>query len=146
MKNNLIITEASVSDYPTLQAIWARSVKATHDFLAKEDFDYYKEKLISDYFCQVSLYAGKKEEKIVGFIGLAEDFIEMLFIDPDYQHQGIGKELVCFACQHHQVRRVDVNEQNKQALAFYQKQGFNVTARSETDGQDRPYPILHLKK
>jgi putative acetyltransferase len=42
------------------------------------------------------------------------------------------------------VRRVDVNEQNHQAFGFYQRFGFAVTGRSDTDGQGKPYPLLHL--
>jgi len=39
----------------------------------------------------------------------------------------------------------DVNEQNNQALGFYEKMGFKRTGRSSLDGQGRPYPIIHLK-
>jgi len=42
--------------------------------------------------------------------------------------------------------RVDVNEQNQEALGFYNHLGYEVTGRSPIDGQGRPFPILHLKK
>lgn len=40
--------------------------------------------------------------------------------------------------------KVDVNEQNEQALGFYQHIGFSVTGRSPVDGQGKPYPLLHM--
>ncbi|SPU55612.1 Uncharacterized N-acetyltransferase YjaB [Brevundimonas vesicularis] len=40
---------------------------------------------------------------------------------------------------------VDVNEQNIQALGFYERLGFKVTSRSAVEGQGRPYPLLHLR-
>ena len=40
--------------------------------------------------------------------------------------------------------RVDVNEQNPEALGFYLANGFEVTGRSPLDGQGRPFPLLHL--
>ncbi len=44
-----------------------------------------------------------------------------------------------------QVRlTVDVNEQNEQAVGFYAHTGFIVTGRSATDGEGRPYRLLHL--
>ncbi len=41
--------------------------------------------------------------------------------------------------------RVDVNEQNEQALGFYQHLGFSVIGRSPLDGQGKPYPLLHME-
>jgi putative acetyltransferase len=41
--------------------------------------------------------------------------------------------------------RVDCNEQNEQALGFYLKMGFEVIGRSELDGTNKPYPILHMR-
>ncbi|WP_267461661.1 GNAT family N-acetyltransferase [Klebsiella pneumoniae] len=38
----------------------------------------------------------------------------------------------------------NVNEQNEQAVGFYQKMGFRVTGRSETDDLGQPYPLLNL--
>ena len=40
--------------------------------------------------------------------------------------------------------KVDVNEQNPQAVGFYLHHGFRVVARSETDSTNKPYPLLHL--
>jgi putative acetyltransferase len=40
--------------------------------------------------------------------------------------------------------RVDVNEGNPGALAFYRRLGFTQTGRSPLDGAGRPYPLLHL--
>ena len=78
-----------------------------------------------------------------GFIGLHEDKIEMLFIDSDSRGYGYGSMLLEYAKQKG-ATKVDVNEQNPLALAFYQAKGFRVTSRDETDDAGRPYPILHL--
>ncbi|HGJ5875650.1 MAG TPA: hypothetical protein ACHBX0_03620 [Arsenophonus sp.] len=42
------------------------------------------------------------------------------------------------------VNKVDVNEQNKQAIGFYQRHGFRVYDRSELNGQSNPFPLLHM--
>jgi putative acetyltransferase len=42
--------------------------------------------------------------------------------------------------------KVNVNEQNPEALGFYQHLGYKIVGRSEFDGQGRPFPILHLEK
>ena len=69
----------------------------------------------------------------------------MLFIDPEFRAKGIGRILAHFAVAELKIENVDVNEQNLQALGFYQKLGFKIKNRSEFDGKGKPYPILHLK-
>ncbi|KAF9119149.1 hypothetical protein BGX30_004055, partial [Mortierella sp. GBA39] len=82
----------------------------------------------------------------LGFIGLDGSMVEMLFVDPDRHGQGIGTGLLRYAEQLKGGRlRVDVNEQNDGAYAFYQRYGFVRTGRSELDGSGRPFPLLHLE-
>jgi len=68
----------------------------------------------------------------------------MLFIHPDYRRKGIGKCLLHYAISKLHITRVDVNEQNEQAVGFYEHAGFTTIARSELDGTGKPYPILHM--
>ena len=50
-----------------------------------------------------------------------------------------------YAVQKRSIRKVDVNEQNPDALAFYQRLGFEVKRRSPLDSIGLPFPILHLE-
>ena len=59
--------------------------------------------------------------------------------------QGVGKKLLRHAINNLQARKVDVNEQNEQALQFYKHFGFEVLSRSEVDGHGKPFPILHMQ-
>ena len=40
---------------------------------------------------------------------------------------------------------LDVNEQNPQAIGFYEHEGFVVEGRSATDDAGRPFPLLHMR-
>lgn len=82
----------------------------------------------------------------IGFAGIADDKLEMLFLSPDYFQQGIGYKMISTAIQDYQIKYVDVNEQNPKALKFYLRQGFTIFKRSPVDSDNRPFPILHLKK
>lgn len=135
--------ECYKDDYLALAGIWERSVRATHDFLDEVAIDEIRAALIPDYFPNVDLYAVSDNDTFVGFIGLHEDMIEMLFIDSDSRGRGYGSSLIEFA-KERGATKVDVNEQNPSALAFYQSKGFRITGRDETDDAGRPYPILHL--
>lgn len=139
------IQAATKSDYLTLIDIWEASVRATHDFLTESDIQELKPLILEHYFDAVDLTCAISQSgKITGFCGVHDGNIEMLFIDPGVRGQGIGALLTHNAIQNQQASKVDVNEQNPQALGFYQHIGFNVIGRSEKDGQGKPYPILHL--
>lgn len=139
-----MIREVKKTDYPILVDIWESAVLSTHDFLKKEDFLYYREHLPT-YFQYVTLY-GYEDGRLVGFIGVAENNIEMLFVHNDYRYKGVGKRLVMYAIEKLQVCKVDVNEQNIQAVGFYQHRGFSVITRSDLDAEGKAYPILHMRR
>ncbi|MBB1150453.1 GNAT family N-acetyltransferase [Myroides sp. NP-2] len=139
-----MIRPINTTDYPRLLCIWESAVLATHDFLTSEDFSYYKTHLPS-YFSFVTLWGYEEEGKLVGFMGISGNSLEMLFIDETTRGRGIGKALIQFGMQEQGIRKVEVNEQNTQALGFYEYLGFKVINRLEVDGQGKPYPILQLE-
>lgn len=141
-----MIVQPSINDYEKLISIWENSVRATHDFLKEEDLQFYKPLILNEYFHQVSLFCYKDSNlEIAGFMGIADANLEMLFINPVSRGKGIGKELLIYAIEQQKVKRVDVNEQNAQAVGFYKHMGFHVINRSEFDGAGKPYPILHME-
>ncbi|WP_020533639.1 GNAT family N-acetyltransferase [Flexithrix dorotheae] len=146
MDQQFHILPISKSSYQDLIEIWEASVRATHHFLPEEDIQYFKPLILDQYFDAVELTGiCNAEQKIVGFSGVAEKMIEMLFIHPDYFRKGLGKKLVELAIKEKGINAVDVNEQNPQAVKFYQKMGFEIKSRSPLDGLGKPYPILHLE-
>ena len=140
---NIIIRKVEQEEYPILTDIWERSVRATHNFLLEKDLQEIKENLPTLYFPNADIHVIIYLGNIVGFIGLSNDTIEMLFVDAGFMGKGIGSELLRFAFDQG-IRKVDVNEQNESALRFYQNKGFRITGRDETDADCRDYPILHL--
>lgn len=138
-----MIRKIEVGDYPDLIAIWESAVKSTHDFLKEEDFSYYKEQM-PVYFEHVVLLGYEENRALVGFMGISGDSLEMLFVHNDFRGKGIGKILISYAMGSLNVTKVDVNEQNTQAVDFYKYMGFNVVKKSALDGQGKSYPILHM--
>lgn len=141
------ILPASKTDHSVLIDIWERSVRATHKFLSNNDILYFRERILEQYFDLVDLYYLHLQEydAIAGFLGLSEGKIEMLFIDPRHFRKGYGKLLVEFAIDEKNVTKVDVNEDNPEALKFYEKVGFKVVNRLEKDSEGKDFPILQME-
>lgn len=129
-----------------LTALWERSVRATHDFLAPEDIAFFRRMVREEALPGVEeLYVVRDEKNgFAAFAGVEAGKLEMLFVAPEKRGKGLGLILVEYVTVHCGVRRVDVNEQNAQAAGFYARMGFRVVSRSASDPSGRPYPILHL--
>ncbi|WP_316824648.1 GNAT family N-acetyltransferase [Pedobacter miscanthi] len=141
----ILIEATGQNDYQKLITVWENSVRATHHFLSESDIITYRSLILNEYFDQVKLYCIKIGLEIMGFIGLQGETIQMLFIHPDARGKGLGKTLIDFAKKEHGVTTVNVNEQNNQALGFYEKLGFVTIDRSEIDGAGKPFPILSME-
>lgn len=139
-----MIRTLDTSDYACLMEIWESAVLNTHDFLTKEDFLFYK-KMLPTYFQYVNIFGYEQDNVIIGFIGVSEDNLEMLFIDNKHRGSGVGKALISYAIEKLHITKVDVNEQNTQAVGFYKNIGFEVYDRSEFDAEGKEYPILHMR-
>lgn len=138
------IEPVATGDYPRLIVLWEASVRATHHFLQEEDIATLKPLILEHYFAAVDLVCARDETGIAGFCGMHDGNIEMLFVAPEARGRGVGRQLLNHAITRQGATRVDVNEQNEQALGFYRRMGFAVTGRSPQDGQGKPYPLLHM--
>lgn len=130
-----------------LTIIWQKSVEATHLFLSPQDIkDILPQVVIGLKQIPILLVSFTDDDAPIGFAGIADDKLEMLFLSPDYFQQGIGYKMISSAIQDYQIKYVDVNKQNPKALKFYLRQGFTIFKHSPLDSDNRPFPILHLKK
>lgn len=92
-----------------------------------------------------TVLVAEKEGHRVGFAGLLENdnFLHSLYIDPDWQGQGIGSALL----KEVQARFTSTGAlkcllQNKAAQAFYQKHGWQPIAQGESEQGD--YLLMHF--
>lgn len=144
MQNPFIIPVIR-ADHQELLTVWEASVRATHHFLTEADIQAYKKLIFNDFFDVLDLYCIKEDNQIRAFMGLDDDLIQMLFIHPAFRGKGLGKLLVEYGIGQHAITKVDVNEQNLQALGFYNYMGFQIYERFEHDSAYKPYPVLAMQ-
>ncbi len=92
-----------------------------------------------------TLIVATDKNEIVGFMSIENHILEMLFLDPKSRGKGLGKKFIKMALDKFDVKFLDVNENNPQAVGFYEHMGFEAFERSDLDDQGKPYPILHMK-
>lgn len=140
------VSKVYADDFPRVIEVWEASVRATHHFLSEGDIQFIKP-LIPEALSQVAELACVRdgEGQVVGFVGVENEKLEMLFIHPMWHGQGAGSRLLSYAVKTLGARLVDVNEQNEQAVGFYLRRGFKVQGRSELDSTGKPFPLLHMR-
>ncbi len=130
-----------------LLLVWESSVRATHLFLSNDEINkikrYVPQALNS---IPILLVAEDENGNPLGFMGIAEQMLEMLFVSNDNRGQGIGKQLLQYGIEKYSVNKLAVNEQNPLAKGFYEHMGFTVYKRTELDEQGNPYPLLYMKR
>ena len=126
--------------------VWEASVRATHHFLGESDIQFLLPLVVNGvYGLPHLLCARDRSGKLVGFVGVAGEKMEALFVHPEWRGLGIGRRLALHVMSRLGVTEVDVNEQNEPAVEFYRGLGFEVYGRSALDSTGKPFPILHLR-
>lgn len=128
-----------------LVGVWERSVRATHAFLSGPEIAEIKPFVPQALASVEMLIVAEKDDVLVGFMGVQDGRLEMLFLDPDVRGQGLGRKMLTYGIEQLGVAELTVNEQNPQTAGFYEHLGFSTYRRTDTDEEGRPYPLLYMR-
>lgn len=144
--NLVLVQERTAELIEQLTNVWEESVKATHLFLSDSDIAEIKE-FVPQALQDISklIVAVNDNNKPVGFMGVEDEKVEMLFITPLERGKGIGRRFIDYGVKNFSIKEVTVNEQNPLAIGFYERMGFKVYKRTGCDEQGRPFPLWYMK-
>ncbi|MBQ8434877.1 MAG: GNAT family N-acetyltransferase [Oscillospiraceae bacterium] len=129
----IIITNYRINFYP---------------FFQNDEF-YYKELNVVNMVSEYSKGSSALKNTFVyddgivkGILCINDKEIEKLYVEPQFQSQGIGADLLKFAVEKRNVQFLWVLEYNKRAIEFYQKHEFQLT--DEKIIEDEFVPLLKM--
>ncbi|MEI0603124.1 GNAT family N-acetyltransferase [Brachyspira alvinipulli] len=128
-----------------LYIVWEKSVRASHLFLTENDIINISKHVKQALIVIKHLIVVSINNEFIGFMGIDDRKLEMLFLDPDAVGNGIGRKLIEYGISNYNINEVSVNEQNINAYGFYEHMGFRVYNRSEYDELGNNFPILYMK-
>lgn len=127
--SDVIIRNMNKDDIEPVMQIWLATNIQAHDFIAetywKGQFENVKKLIPAS-----EVYVCEKSNKIVGFIGLSENYIAGIFVAFNFQSYGIGKKLLDYAKGLKPKLYLHVYQKNIRAVKFYQRENFVI--ESET--------------
>ena len=126
--------------------IWEASVRATHLFLSDAEVLQIKSYVPQAMEAVEHLVIAENDAgEPVAFLGTEGSRLEMLFLSPAVRGKGLGKQLIEYGITNYGIEEVTVNEQNPQAVGFYEHLGFVTYKRTDLDEEGNPYPLLYMK-
>jgi ribosomal protein S18 acetylase RimI-like enzyme len=88
-----------------------------------------------------------EDDKVVGFVGVDEDYLAWLYVDPAHYRKGIGRELLRIGIREiGQGAWTVVLDGNKKAIALYESEGFLEESRFDGDNNGYPCRCLKMKR
>ncbi len=121
----MIIREFQLNDLDEVMQIWLAGNLKAHPFVAPS---YWKEylPLVRQALLQAEVIVAVSNDKIVGFAGMQDDYLAGIFVQEEFQHQGVGRQLISAIKQTHSSITLEVYLANEQAVHFYRQQDFMV--------------------
>lgn len=140
------VTDRTPQLINALCGLWRRSVEATHTFLSPAEVDAIAPLAPQALGGVEHLFVAESPAREpLGFMGVEGTRLEMLFLEPAARGRGLGGALLRHGIEHLGVEELTVNEQNPQAVGFYEHMGFVAYKRTDLDEQGNPYPLLYMR-
>lgn len=140
------VTERKDKLIAELTALWEASVRATHTFLTPEGIAEIRGLVPQAFRAVAHLVVAERWGRVLGFAGVEGERLEMLFLLPELRGEGLGRALLTFVAETYGVNELTVNEDNHEAVGFYEHMGFKTYKRTDTDEEGRPYPLLYMRR
>lgn len=124
-----MIRKMQDGDMATVLAIWLAGNLQAHPFIPAAYWQGQLEKMEREYLpgAEVFVYADDMSQKVKGFMGIVDDsYIAGLFVQPQYQGQGIGKQLLAAGQKQYDSLTLLVYCENEKAIGFYERNGFQI--------------------
>ena len=135
-----MLRKMQTADLERVLAIWLAANTEAHSFIAA---DYWQSNLaaVRQTLPQAEVYVYQQDSKILGFIGLQDDYIAGIFVESRARGQGIGKQLLDYVKTGHKRLTLQVYQENTRAVRFYQREHFQI----DSTGVDENTGACELK-
>ncbi len=116
------------SDTETIIDIWYQASIHAHDFVPASFWEKERQNIREIYIPMAQTFVIERDSKAVGFISLLEpNEVGGLFVLPDWQGHGLGRQLIEHAATLKGSLVLNVFKQNHAARRFYERLGFVPT-------------------
>lgn len=135
-------------DADDVAEVWLRSRRAADGHIPppahtdEEVREWVSSQLLSDCECWI---AASEAGEIIGLLALRQDWLDQLYVVPEWQHRGVGRKLLAIAKR----KRPDGLQlwtfvSNAPARRFYAQQGFVCVQQTDGSGNEERAPDMRF--
>lgn len=121
-----MIRKFNESDMDFVLDIWLAASIEAHDFVDASFWESQVESMRDIYIPASETYVFECKSKVVGFYSLNKDNLAAIFVSPEFQGKGIGKQMMSHAKKQRDRLTLSVYKENEASYHFYLSQGFTV--------------------
>lgn len=114
------------ADMDAVLDIWLTASCKAHDFIDEAFWRSQVENMRNLYIPAAETCVTVQDAKVSGFYSLYENRLAALFVAPDLQGHGLGKQLLAHAKNRRQMLELGVYKSNTASVGFYLAHGFRV--------------------
>lgn len=126
-----MIRKFQMEDINQVMKIWLDSNIDAHNFI-KQEYWISNAPDVKKQLMNAEIYVYEQESKIVGFVGMQDNYLAGIFVDKDIRSNGIGKQILKYIKGIRQEFTLRVYKENKGAVNFYEREGL-TTITEEMD-------------
>lgn len=126
-----MIRKFQMEDINQVMKIWLDSNIDAHNFI-KQEYWISNAPDVKKQLMNAEIYVYEQESKIVGFVGMQDNYLAGIFVDKDIRSNGIGKQILKYIKGIRQEFILRVYKENKGAVNFYEREGL-TTITEEMD-------------
>ncbi len=141
-----MIRRLQSADIDSVADIWLDTNLKAHYFIPaqywKNNFD-----MVKGMLSQAEVYLYENGQKIQGFIGISDEYIEGIFVSDEIQSHGIGRCLLNYIKDKKLRLCLNVYQKNTRAIKFYQREGFKISEESMDEATgEKDYVMVWQRK
>lgn len=117
------------TDTQKILDLWLSASVQAHHFVPADYWQKMQTSVRDHYLPNTETFVFEDRHQIKGFISVLDgNYIGALFVAPQWQKKRIGGKLLRFVQRRYPLLSLNVFVKNPQAIAFYQRGGFKITA------------------
>lgn len=133
-------------DIDTVVELWYDVSVQAHSFISQDYWKKNKEAMATQYLPGSESYLAIKEDKIVGFVSMVENYLAAIFVQTNIQGHGIGKKLLNHVKSTRETIQLKVYKNNSNSIQFYTKHGFKALSESNDESTNEIEILMEWKK
>lgn len=132
-------------DLKKLSRIWLDASLLAHPFIGEQRLREQRALIEDRYLPNAETWVACMDGQACGFISLLDTFVGGIFVSPDRQGLGIGRELISHALDLKGELELEVYTDNRQAVSFYTRLGFQELSRRRLDDEGYTFENARLR-